>query len=262
LPERENRQEVIVNRALYRTKPLREYRVEFRNSDSLVYYIQGGHLFDFGMERVETNEGQLLYIPYGSAYTNYTKTEDTEYYQVDFTLLREGKAYALFDRPMVWTEGESERYLPFIRGLYEAYAMPDPSGEYLCLGELFRIIGQLCRQRSDSERQTRGFRRIEKTVSFLNEFYALDTSVEELAAMSSTCVSNLEKAFKACLGMPPLAYRNKLRMERAKMLLSGGCGVSETCKRVGIFDVYYFSRLFKKYWGISPAAYGKTNRSV
>ena len=262
MPERENRREVAVNRVLYRIKPLKEYRVEFRNSDSFVYYTRGGHLFNFGKERMEACEGRLLYIPYGSAYTNYTKTDDTEYYQVDFTLLRAGKPYALFERPMGLPEGESASYLPLIRALYESYAMPDPAGEYLCLADLFQIIGLISRERSDSERQTRGFRRIEKTVSYLNEFYTLDTSVEELAAISSTCVSNLEKAFKACMGMTPLAYRNKLRMERAKMLLSGGCGVAETCKRVGISDVYYFSRLFKKHWGISPAAYGKTNRTV
>lgn len=262
MSEREDRQEVVINRVLYRIKPLGEYRVDCRSSDSLVYYVRGGHLFDFGNERIETGPGRMLYIPYGSAYTNYTKTEDTEYYQVDFTLLREGQAYPLFDRPGVLTEEESAAYLPLMRELYEGYAMPESSGHYLRLAGLFRIIGQLTRERSNSQLQTRGFRRIEKTVGYLRENYALDTSVETLAAISSTCVSNLEKGFKACLGMTPLAYRNKLRMERAKMLLSGGISVSETCKHVGIPDVYYFSRQFKKYWGISPAAYGKTNRRV
>lgn len=257
-----NRVELEVIRVLYRQKPLREYRVTQRPSDSFVYYVRGGHLFDFGNSKVEAKAGQMLYIPYGSDYTNHTLTEGTEYYQIDFAMQRKGKTYALFEGAVVLPQKEAAAFLPVMREIYEQYSLADPSGYYFCVGSILKIVGMMTRERKNSELQTRGIERIQKTVSYLNEFYYLDTSVGELAEMSATCVSNLEKTFKACLGMTPLAYRSKLRMEHAKMLLSGGYSVAEAGKLVGIPDVYYFSRLFRKICGMPPSAYGNNNRSI
>lgn len=249
-------------RALYRFKPLREYRVESRKSDSFVYYVSGGHLFDFGTETIVAKAGQLLYLPLGAAYTNHTLTEDTEYYQLEFTLWRDGAAKPLFEKGWVLPELESGAYLPVMREIYEQYALDGVSGDYIAAAGTLKMIGLLTKEKKDNELKTLGLSRVEKTVSYLDEFYYLDTPVSELAEMSATCVSNLEKVFKSCLGMTPLAYRNKLRMERAKMLLSGGVPIAQSCRAVGIPDVYYFSKLFKRYCGISPGEYAKTNKTV
>jgi len=149
-----------------------------------------------------------------------------------------------------------------MRAVYEQYALGDGSARYFCVGDIYKIIGMITNEKSNSDLKTRGMARIEKTVSYLQEFYDMDTPVGELAEMSATCVSNLEKIFKSCLGMTPLAYRNKLRMERAAMLLSGGVSIANACRGVGIPDIYYFSRQFKKHWGISPGEYAKNNKTV
>ena len=53
-----------------------------------------------------------------------------------------------------------------------------------------------------------------------------------------------------------MKYVNKLRIEKAKKLLKeSSIPVSEIAKQVGIEDSYYFSRLFKKYAGVSPKSY-------
>lgn len=254
--------EMDLKRVIYRFKPLKEYRVDRRYSDSFVYYVSGGHLFHFGNGVMEVRMGQLLYIPYGCAYTNVTLSEDTEYYQIDFNLCRGGEAYPLFEKAMALPVEESAAYLPVMRAVYEQYALGDGSARYFCVGDIYKIIGMITKEKSNSDLKTRGMGRIEKTVSYLQEFYDLDTPVGELAEMSATCVSNLEKTFKSCLGMTPLAYRNKLRMERAAMLLSGGVSIANACRRVGIPDIYYFSRQFKKHWGISPGEYAKNNKTV
>lgn len=257
-----SRLELEIKWVLYRFKPLKEYRVASRYADSLLYYVSGGHSFDFGDCKLEARAGQVLYIPYGSAYTNQTLTENTEYYQIDFVLLRGGKPYPLFERAMVLPVEESHGYYGIMRQVYEQYSLGDASGRYFCAGSVLNMIGMLTKEKNDRELKTRGIGRIEKSISYLDEYYYLDTPVSELAEMSATCVSNLEKTFKSCLGMTPLAYRNKLRMDRAKMLLSGGVSIADTCRRIGIPDVYYFSKLFKKYWGITPGEYAKTNKTV
>ncbi len=41
------------------------------------------------------------------------------------------------------------------------------------------------------------------------------------------------------------------------VLRSGECNVTEAAYTVGLSDIYYFSRLFKKLTGITPSSYTK-----
>jgi len=91
--------ETEIKRIVYRSFPLHVYTETKRTSDSLVFYVKGGHCFAFADISLIAEEGNMVYIPYGSSYTNYTLSDDTEYFQVDFLTFRNGIANALFDAP-------------------------------------------------------------------------------------------------------------------------------------------------------------------
>ena len=254
--------EVTLHTVSYRFKPLSKYVQECRSTSSLVYYVKGGHRFVTGDRVIETHAGEALYIPQASAYTNYTLSDDTEYFQVDFNLHQNGKICTLFDRMVLFPKEESVNYLPIFREIYQIYAQRDTAFRLHCIANILRIIALIAQTRNQHTLERLGAERIGKTISYLNEYYYLNTSVQELADLSSVCVSSLEKSFKNCLGMTPLMYRNKLRMEHAKLLLAGGCSIEEACSRVGVSDIYYFSRLFKQFFHISPGAYAKQRQSL
>ncbi|RAU93291.1 helix-turn-helix domain-containing protein [Paenibacillus sp. YN15] len=68
--------------------------------------------------------------------------------------------------------------------------------------------------------------------------------------------SYLSKQFKAQTGEALPDYINKTRMEEAKRLLrEQGCSVAETASKVGYADLNTFTRIFKKYEGITPGKY-------
>lgn len=60
------------------------------------------------------------------------------------------------------------------------------------------------------------------------------------------------REFRRRLGATPAKYQEFRRMEIAMQLLEAGYGITETARRVGFADSYYFSRLFKRHIGISP----------
>ena len=81
-------------------------------------------------------------------------------------------------------------------------------------------------------------------------------NVKELAASFNISAEHFIRSFKAYIGLTPLGFRQKCRVERAKELLSGSdLSVDEVAKACGCDDALYFSRLFKKYTGMSPTAY-------
>lgn len=77
----------------------------------------------------------------------------------------------------------------------------------------------------------------------------------EIAALNPTYFSNL---FSRYMGISPIQYINKRRIEEAqRLLLSGDQTLYQIAAAVGFSDEYYFSRVFKKIVGVAPDHYRK-----
>ncbi|MBP7003377.1 AraC family transcriptional regulator [Amaricoccus sp.] len=63
------------------------------------------------------------------------------------------------------------------------------------------------------------------------------------------------RAFRDKIGWTPQKFLEFKKMERASNILSGGHSVKETAALVGYEDPYFFSRMFKRYMGASPATH-------
>ena len=58
--------------------------------------------------------------------------------------------------------------------------------------------------------------------------------------------------------MSPVDYRNRLRIRKAAELLrTGRYTIGEAADQVGIQDIKYFGKLFKRYTGFNPGALKK-----
>ena len=74
----------------------------------------------------------------------------------------------------------------------------------------------------------------------------------------------LRRLFKKEVGVSPREYLLNGRMELARGIILGGLSirysdytVSQLAEACGFADPLYFSRVFKKYFGVSPSEYGK-----
>lgn len=82
-------------------------------------------------------------------------------------------------------------------------------------------------------------------------------SLADMAAISRMPVETFRKRFTVELGIPPLAYLQFLKMERAKTLLREGVSARQAGVEIGMPDPYHFSKQFKRVVGVSPTAYLK-----
>jgi AraC-like DNA-binding protein len=71
--------------------------------------------------------------------------------------------------------------------------------------------------------------------------------------------SNLAHQFKREVGVSITSYINFRRLELAKSLLGSGLYIQEIAEQCGFLDVNYFTRLFKRQFGIAPREYRKKN---
>jgi AraC-like DNA-binding protein len=67
--------------------------------------------------------------------------------------------------------------------------------------------------------------------------------------------AHVETLFAAAYGVTPVAYRRALRLRRAReLLVSSQMNVSETAYAVGFTDPLYFSRVFRRAYGVTPSS--------
>ncbi len=90
----------------------------------------------------------------------------------------------------------------------------------------------------------------------LDASIAAPVRLADLAAWAGFSAQHLNRLFKSALGITPLAYLTRARMQRAaELLVDGRLTVAAVGKAVGYPDPYYFSRVFKQHLDLSPAAY-------
>lgn len=99
---------------------------------------------------------------------------------------------------------------------------------------------------------------VEKTLEYLHANYASNIGLKKLADELDLSESSLSKQFKQQVGCGIVSYRNHLRVYMAAlMLLQSTRPVSQVAEKIGFWDVKYFSRVFRKIIGESPAQYRK-----
>jgi AraC-like DNA-binding protein len=91
-------------------------------------------------------------------------------------------------------------------------------------------------------------------LSKLHEEPARDWSLAELARVTRTSRSVLAERFSAIVGLPPMQYLTKWRLQLAAELLAGGSTkIASVATAVGYESEAAFSRAFKRETGMSPA---------
>ena len=99
--------------------------------------------------------------------------------------------------------------------------------------------------------------RLSITRNFADPNYALDEFIRQMPFN----YDYLRKLFKKEIGMSPLEYLTKLRMNSAEKLLTAmwtnEYSINEVAQMCGYDDALYFSRVFKKHFGCSPTNFAR-----
>jgi AraC-like DNA-binding protein len=97
---------------------------------------------------------------------------------------------------------------------------------------------------------------IGKALSLIHARPAHAWTLDELAKLVGQSRSVLAERFADIVGIPPIQYLSKWRMQIAAELLKGGTtSLSDIAAEVGYESDSAFSRAFKKMTGVAPSAW-------
>jgi len=85
--------------------------------------------------------------------------------------------------------------------------------------------------------------------------YSEKISLDQIAENMYLSPFYISRIFKSETGDTPIRHLINIRLEKAKELLENGFdgSIQEVAAKVGYDDVYHFSKLFKKRFGMPPS---------
>ena len=98
--------------------------------------------------------------------------------------------------------------------------------------------------------------KLAKVLAYIHTNYTSDVKVSKLAEIANYSQRQLIRLFHSTFDCVPSEYITQLRMQTARdMLIDGRMSVAEMAAQCGYTESNYFSRIFRKYNGLSPTEY-------
>jgi transcriptional regulator GlxA family with amidase domain len=131
---------------------------------------------------------------------------------------------------------------------------------------LLSVLTQFVLRHADAPSSPNPVRRERGAVKLVREYlednYAENVSLEQLARLASLSTFHLARVFAQEVGLPPHAYQLGVRLARAKGLLLRGRPVAQTAFETGFADQSHLTRHFKRLVGIPPGRYAQNSKNV
>lgn len=251
--------------SLFRECPKTGWKIEPRAlADHELVLITGGKgkvMIESGLFLLKA--GVMLYFPPGLNHSMHSDNDNPlTFYGVHFSYF-----FAEFFNNQ-WKYEDGREALPvknffeiiafqkmelLFRKLNQCWNEKAPGYEMMCRSTLLEILCQsMCRDEINYAVR----KKITCLLTFMNENLEKKITVREMAEMVNLSPDYLSAQFKCITGFTIVQYLNRNRIDRAKVMLSDGRQkIREVAEKLGFCDEFYFSRVFKKYEGVSPANY-------
>jgi AraC-like DNA-binding protein len=130
-------------------------------------------------------------------------------------------------------------------------------------GIIYQLVSRFISNSATESQVIASHKRFSKLTSYIHQHLDAKISLHDLADMACLSPDYLSKQFLKVMGVRPMDYVNRTRIERAQMLLiTTDLPIKQIAEKVGIYSNSHFSTLFKKETLSTPEEYKKTHYLV
>lgn len=124
------------------------------------------------------------------------------------------------------------------------------------------ILNECCRSSESIDEKFDDFQ-IKKAKNFIEKNFSQQMSIDELSSIAALEPSYFIRKFKNTYQITPINYQMELKINAAKTLLkTTDLRINYIAERIGVNDIYYFSKLFKKITGSTPSEFRKNYHAL
>jgi len=216
------------------------------------YVVNGSIIFDRGTDKeLRVKKNEIVFLPNNITYKSEWDTfESGKYISLNFVI--DDGYVSLPGKICTVAYDRHGTFLEMFEKLFDVWSKGALGYEIEVLSGVYQVIHQVFCEMTYRKIKSKN-NVIYKGIMYLENHYLEDITIKQLADMCHTSEGNFRRLFKKYKKMPPISYRNYLRMKKALMLInSKEYSIAEIASAVNIPDIPYFYKIFKKTYGKTP----------
>jgi AraC family transcriptional regulator len=104
-------------------------------------------------------------------------------------------------------------------------------------------------------------RSLSRVLAYIEENLGEPATLAQLAQLANVSRFHFARLFRCSIGLSPMAYIERARLQRAKDLIrSGSLSLTEIAALLGFADQSHFTRRFRRQFGYTPSAFAREQR--
>jgi AraC-like DNA-binding protein len=224
--------------------------------NELIFHFSGYGTVFFDDLILETKPNTIRFLPQGETKRyDVLRQEYGECIDVFFSADRPISSQAL-----IVDVAHNEKLGALFKKIFSTWVSKKEGYYFESVSLLYRIFAEL---QKDTSMPKRYKSKISPAMEIIHsDFLTRSFSMSELAAMCNVGESHFQKIFKKIHGISPKKYIIQLKINHACDLLRlERYTVTQIAELCNFSDVYFFSRQFKEYMGITPTQFIKKYKS-
>ena len=238
---------ILVGKDEYTEKVISFSNNKYNHHHELIYQISGKSVVAFNGQQLEISKDTIRFLPAG----------EINEYTVD--RIERGECIDIFfdtnipiaDEAFVLKLKQSEKIKSLFKKIFAIWVAKDDGCYFECVSIIYKIFAELQKKNYIPENQ---FLAIKPAIEYIEKHF-LDKKItaKELTSCCTISYPYIKKLFVKKFGVPPIKYSIQLKINYACDLLKSELyTISQISEMCAYNDIYFFSRQFKEYMGLSP----------
>lgn len=236
------------------------------SSSTLLYTIQGRARLLLDGDEHGVENGYVCHAGEGTVLTITDITDHLEYYMIQYKaslplpcsqdLLQLLTSTKPFEIQYGFVVSHAASLLISLSRMEQEWGQPEAMAKLQVKSLFYQFICELMGQLQHHRLEQASPDIVLQAARYMDEHYAEPITADTLAAQLNCSARTMQRMFNKRLALGPIDYLMQIRIDKAKELLCRtNAGLKDIAEAVSYVDSYYFSRLFKRYTGVSPSTY-------
>lgn len=233
-----------------------DYEVSGRSKNLLYYQIQGTRdYYHDGEPLLTLNKNNILFVPDGTRYyTDIPKPSDSSEENcvsgigISFDMFTDDFSPIKIDEPLkIILHDEKEQFYSFFHKILHS-SMNCNTSALAIKGDLYTLLNKIFSSSLSSQYIDQSYFDIRKAIDLIETHPEENLSTKQLADLCFMSESSFLKKFKSFSGgIPPLQYRNNIRIMLAEELIYANKTLSEIAEMLGFYDASHLCKIYKQH---------------
>ena len=216
-------------------------------SNELIFHLSGESTVFFNGKQLDVKKDTIRFLPQGEIHEYIVKRKERGecidiFFNTDIPVTNEAFVLKL---------NQSEKIKSLFKKIFSVWVAKGDGYYFECVSIIYKIFAELQKKNYIPESQ---FNSIKPAIDYIEKHF-LDKKItaEELTLCCTISYPYIKKLFIKKFGVPPIKYSIQLKINYACDLLKSELyTISQISEICGYNDIYFFSRQFKEYMGLSP----------